>query len=128
MIKLRPHHLLCTQGYSGKGYSKEFVENMTEIVKSIKNEKVQVQLIFSEDDICSKCPNLSENNICKSDTVNIIDNKVIKYFELEEKIYEYESLIRYIKSHITKEIMDDICRNCEWYSISKCKKRMLVEI
>ena len=128
MIKLRPHHLLCTQGYSGKGYSREFVENMTEIVKSIKNEKVQVQLIFSEDDICSKCPNLSENNICKSDTVNIIDNKVIKYFELEEKIYEYESLIRYIKSHITKEIMDDICRNCEWYSISECKKRMLVEI
>lgn len=54
MIKLRPHHLLCTQGYSGKGYSREFVENMTEIVKSIKNEKVQVQLIFSEDDICSK--------------------------------------------------------------------------
>ena len=47
---------------------------MTEIVKSIKNEKVQVQLIFSEDDICSKCPNLSKNNICKSDTVNIIDN------------------------------------------------------
>ena len=128
MIKLRPHHLLCTQGYSGKGYSREFVENMTEIVKSIKNEKVQVQLIFSEDDICSKCPNLSENNICKSDTVNIIDNKVIKYFELEEKIYEYESLIRYIKSHITKEIMDDICGNREWYSISKCKKRMLVEI
>ena len=39
MIKLRPHHLLCTQGYSGKGYSREFVENMTEIVKSIKNEK-----------------------------------------------------------------------------------------
>ena len=38
MIKLRPHHLLCTQGYSGKGYSREFVENMTEIVKSIKNE------------------------------------------------------------------------------------------
>ena len=127
MIKLRPHHLLCTQGYRGKGYSKEFVENMTKIVRSIKNEKVQVQLIFSEDDICSKCPNLSENNICKSNTVNMIDNKVIKYFELEEKVYEYESLIRYIKSHITNEIMDDICGNCEWYSISKCKKIMLAK-
>ena len=127
MTKLRPHHLLCTQGYRGKGYSKEFVENMTEIVRTIKNEKVQVQLIFSEDDICSKCPNLSENNICKSNTVNMIDNKVIKYFELEEKVYEYESLIRYIKSHITRKIMDDICGNCEWYSISKCKKIMLAK-
>lgn len=52
MIKLRPHHLLCTQGYSGKGYSKEFVENMTGIVELIKKENAQVQLIFSEDDIC----------------------------------------------------------------------------
>ena len=128
MIKLRPHHLLCTQGYSGKGYSKEFVENMTEIVELIKKENAQVQLIFSEDDICSKCANLAENNICKSDTVNIIDKKVIKYFKLEEKVYEYDSLLKYIKSHITKEIMDDICDNCEWYSISKCKKRILVEI
>ena len=25
MINLRPHHLLCTQGYSGKGYSDGFV-------------------------------------------------------------------------------------------------------
>ena len=31
-IKLRPHHLLCTQGYSGKGYSEEFVEHMNEVV------------------------------------------------------------------------------------------------
>lgn len=128
MIKLRPHHLLCIQGYSGKGYSKEFVENMTEIVELIKKENAQVQLIFLEDDICSKCPNLAENKICKSDTVNIIDKKVIKYFKLEEKIYKYDSLLKYIKSHITKEIMDDICGNCEWYSISKCKKRILVEI
>lgn len=52
MIKLRPHHLLCTQGYSGKGYSKEFVENITEIVELIKKENAQVQLIFLEDDIC----------------------------------------------------------------------------
>ena len=114
MIKLRPHHLLCTQGYSGKGYSREFVENMTEIVKSIKNEKVQVQLIFSEDDICSKCPNLSENNICKSDTVNIIDNKVIKYFELEEKIYEYA--IKEMVGHSIKDITESVytVRDLEW--------------
>ena len=27
-IVLRPHHLLCTQGYSGHGYSEAFVEHM----------------------------------------------------------------------------------------------------
>jgi len=30
-IKLRPHHLLCTKGYGGMGYSEGFVENMTAI-------------------------------------------------------------------------------------------------
>ena len=24
LMIMRPHHLLCTQGYSGKGYSPEF--------------------------------------------------------------------------------------------------------
>ena len=28
MIHLRPHHLLCTQGYSGKGYDENFVAHM----------------------------------------------------------------------------------------------------
>lgn len=128
MIKLRPHHLLCTQGYSGKGYSKEFVENMTEIVENLKKENVQVQVIFSEDDICNKCPNLDKNNKCKSNNVTTIDNKVIKYFNLESKVYEYESVLRHIKRCINTEIMDDICKTCEWYSISKCKERIITEI
>ena len=29
-IVLRPHHLLCTQGYSGHGYSEAFVEHMND--------------------------------------------------------------------------------------------------
>ena len=31
-IVLRPHHLLCTQGYSGKGYDNDFVAHMTDVV------------------------------------------------------------------------------------------------
>ena len=27
-IVLRPHHLLCTQGYSGKGYDNDFVAHI----------------------------------------------------------------------------------------------------
>lgn len=28
MFKIRPHHLMCMQAYIGKGYSKDFIENM----------------------------------------------------------------------------------------------------
>ena len=36
---MRPHHLLCTQGYSGKGYSQEFVRNMDHWVKRLRNRE-----------------------------------------------------------------------------------------
>ena len=35
-IVLRPHHLLCTQGYSGHGYSEAFVEHMNDIVHQLR--------------------------------------------------------------------------------------------
>ena len=35
-IVLRPHHLLCTQGYSGHGYSEAFVEHMNDVVHQLR--------------------------------------------------------------------------------------------
>ena len=54
---MRPHHLLCTQGYSGKGYSQEFVRNMDHWVKRLRNrEGFRVRITFSTDSLCSCCP------------------------------------------------------------------------
>ena len=30
-MKLRPHHLMCTQSYAGKGYDEDFVKVMDKI-------------------------------------------------------------------------------------------------
>ena len=37
MIHLRPHHLLCTQGYSGKGYDENFVAHMNKVLPELRN-------------------------------------------------------------------------------------------
>lgn len=125
-MKLRPHHLLCTQGYSGKGYSKDFVKNMDIITDEIRNNKnSKINLIFSTDDICKSCPEKLGTDLCSSnEKVKTIDKKVVKYFNLEEKEYNYNNIVNYIKENMTEDIMDDICKSCEWYSISKCKKVM----
>ncbi|WP_040327363.1 DUF1284 domain-containing protein [Clostridium ihumii] len=125
-MKLRPHHLMCTQGYGGKGYDKSFVENMNYITNVIKNDKnAIIELVFSTDDICKSCPNMKGLNLCNTNNkVKSIDNKVIKYFNLEEKKYNYHEIVNFIKENITEEIMDDICSLCEWYSISNCKNVM----
>ena len=57
-IVLRPHHLLCTQGYSGHGYSEAFVEHMNDVVHQLREVPgTKIQLTFSTDTLCSCCPN-----------------------------------------------------------------------
>ncbi len=126
-IKLRPHHLLCTQGYSGKGYNQEFVENMNEIVRRLRTEKAtEITVVFSTDDLCAHCPNMVGTDLCTSqEKVKRFDRKTAEYFGLEEKTYIYQELIQKINSQMTSQRMDDICDGCQWYPVSSCKKNIL---
>lgn len=121
--------MLCTQGYSGKGYSKDFVHNMDKIVHYLRNNiDSTVEIVFSTDDICDKCPsNMGSGKCDGDDKVLEIDRKVIEYFFLEEKIYSYHDLVEYIKNNINRDIMEDICSKCQWYPISSCKKNILAK-
>ena len=64
MIRLRPHHLLCTQGYSGEGYNESFVAHMNEVVEQLRNVPgTKITLTFSTDTLCSCCPH-KEGKTC----------------------------------------------------------------
>lgn len=54
-----------------------------------------------------------------------MDKKVIDYFNLEEKTYNYHDLIKYIDTSMTNDMMDDICGKCEWYPISNCRNAII---
>ena len=127
LIKLRPHHLLCTQGYSGKGYDDAFVNNMNDVVSRLREkEPVKIQLIFSTDDLCGSCPNKKGVNLCETnEKVQRFDRKVVEYFGLEEKEYIYQELIEKIDRKMTPEMLEDICEGCGWYPISACRKKIL---
>lgn len=123
MIRLRPHHLLCIQNYKGKGYSLEFTENMDKIVETLKhNSGEEIKIIFSTDDVCNKCPNKQDEDLCISNyKVKLIDNKVITYLDLKEDIYRYNYLVELLKAVIDKNSFSDICGECEWYKKGVCK-------
>lgn len=123
-IYLRPHHLLCTQTFRGKGYNMEFVENMTHITNILRTEKSQeIELTFSCDSLCSHCPHQihSEHNLgCNDDQkVFFYDQNVVRTFLLEEKTYIYSELIHKINSVMTPELLDFICGDCSWAYICK---------
>lgn len=122
-MRLRPHHLLCTQSYSGKGYDDAFVENMNRLVKELrKKEPIPVEIVFSTDELCAHCPNMKSENFCK-DNQKVIsyDKKVTEYFHIEEKTYIYQDITKEIREKMTPEMLEDICGSCEWYPISACR-------
>ncbi len=128
-IKLRPHHLLCTDTYRGKGYNKEFSENMDTIVSKLKSEEIhEIEIMYSTDDLCDKCKfKIDENKCFSNEKVIKLDEKVTEYFKIKEGKYIYKDILRYIKENMTEVIFEDICSNCSWYKESKCKELFMSE-
>lgn len=123
---LRPHHLLCTQSYEGKGYSKDFVDNMNKNIELLRYKKgFKIKIQSAIDDLCTSCPNNKEGICSTEDKVKAMDEKVLKYFNLNEGIYVYKDIINLIQQEITKEILEDICGKCEWYKYGMCERIIL---
>jgi len=127
-MKMRPHHLLCTQGYEGKGYDQAFVEHMSMYVRRMRSDpSFRVRITLSPDDLCAACPNLIDPMHCASnEKVCSFDRKVMEYFNLEEgKGYNYRELVQMIDQKITETDMESICGTCAWYPVSLCRSRIL---
>lgn len=130
MITLRPHHILCFQGYIGKGYSESFIDNMNTIVKKLREDSsIKIKLTLYTDDVCKKCPHKVEHVGCASNNkVLSMDKKIMGYLNLDFKIYSYEYLLNRLQQNITMEAFNDICRDCEWYNYGLCAKAILDKV
>ena len=129
MIRLRPHHLLCTQSYDGRGYDAAFTANMDQIVAQLREEReTYVNLVFSTDDICAPCPYmLGEDHCVTNETVKHIDQRMIHYFALREQPYVYNTIVSQIRASMTEEMFADICSRCNWYDLGLCQPHFLSE-
>ncbi len=119
MLKIRPHHLLCLQSFEGKGYDEAFTLNMSKIVKQLKSCP-KVELVSSLDDVCSCCPLQIENKCLTEQKVQEMDFKVLQYFNLQYRVYNYCDLVQIVQKELTKTVFDDICQTCEWYEQVDC--------
>ena len=100
---------------------------MTAITTHLRNEaNAAVEIVFSTDDICNKCPRMLGVDLCdRNDKVKRFDDKVVTYFGIEEKEYIYRDIICEINAKMTSAMMDDICGDCEWYPVSACRRNVL---
>lgn len=125
VLHLRPHHLLCLQTFTGRGYSEEFVRHMTLVRDQLIREPLTpVELVSGVDDLCAHCPNNVDGQ-CTSDNPALFDSKVSR------KLYS-SGLISpdaVSKDHpgkqpvltgipnalkISSSVLEECCPGCEW--------------
>ena len=121
-INLRPHHLLCISFFKGKGYSDEFVSNMTRIASTLNEHKdTPISLVSEEDDLCAHCPN-NQNGICTA------EDKSSRYDQLTltalDIVTNPDSAIPYstLRALADEKIIncgkrENICGDCEWTNL-----------
>lgn len=116
MIQLRAHHGMCIKKFEGKGYSKEFVHNMKNVIKRIEEEPVVISL--KEDLLCECCPHNKSG--CET-------NEKVKRYDVECLsecgIQEGDQMMFDVYSRLIDEKLKstgrwkEICWDCEWNSI-----------
>lgn len=127
-IRLRPHHLLCTLGYEGKGYDDAFVAHMDTITDRMrKGARLKVEIVNTTDDICAKCPNKLGEDLCeKNEEIKSHDKRVFEALGLCQAIYDYESLKRLLREKVTSDSLYNLCGECMWLPLTNCR-RLIIE-
>jgi len=128
-LAIRAHHLLCVLGFRGKGYSREFVENMGEVVQRLQSHPEDYIVIEDcPDDICQACPHNTDEGCTRAEGgeagVRDRDHALLQRLGLAPKTeIAVASVYDGIKKHVTRDFMHrHVCRACEWEALGHCRE------
>jgi len=128
-ISLRPHHLLCIQGFRGQGYSPSFVANMARLIDRLEADPEQeIQIVTSADDVCSSCPHLDAGVCVRPDSkVDEIDGRVLENLKIADgDKLTWSMLLQTIDEKVQSSELDTICDGCRWVDLNYCTNGLAV--
>ena len=128
-VRLRGHNLLCIQGFVGKGYSPEFVANMTRVVDALHaNPQSEVRVVAEPDALCDVCPNLGRHG-CElhgpgaERGIVFQDRDVLHRLGIADgEVLSWNAILERIRGAVGPEDLDDICGACPWLPLGHCKE------
>lgn len=122
-MRLRPHHLLCIQKFTGHGYDEDFTRHMKKIVSELKNNpETQITLSQGCDDLCKVCPNNIGGACTSLEKVACMDSAVLDICGLEygESTSWSDAAGKARKLIFETKKFNRICASCQWFEL--CKK------
>lgn len=126
-MRLRGHNLLCIQGFVGKGYSPDFVANMTRVVESL-GARAEVTVLDEPDALCAACPNLADSGCTlhgEGTETGIVrqDRDVMRRLGVTPgDTLAWGDILARIRRGVAPEDLDEICGACPWLPLGHCKE------
>lgn len=115
---LRPHHLLCSQHFEGKGYSPEFTAHMTDFLAKDKDNTLIVPTLCC-DYLCSHCPFNKMGRCETEEKVLSYDKEVLEKCKIKEGqliSLGYGQALAF-QNIISKNLLQETCKDCSWMDI-----------
>lgn len=121
-MRLRPHHLLCIQKYSGHGYDEDFTGHMNTLVSELREHpNTPITVAQGCDDLCGMCPN-NQDGVCASlEKVAFMDSAVLGICGLG-----YGETLPWAKAAgkartriFETQEFHNICACCQWFGLCK---------
>ncbi len=127
LIKLRPHHFLCLQGYKGYNYNSSQVGVWDRVASVLKDKPSTVILVKKgKDSLCLTCPmsNKSQNGLfsCIEKNISELDKKVKSILGLkfgDKK--RYSTVVKIMHEKINPKTHEELCSRCYWWQKGLCQ-------
>ncbi|MBE3556730.1 MAG: DUF1284 domain-containing protein [Firmicutes bacterium] len=127
-MKLRAHHLLCTQGFVGMGYSDAFTRNMADVVARMDAGEA-IEVVDLCDDICAACPHRKGTACGASDhaeaDIQALDARARAQlgFAVGE-VVDVSLIHRSLRQRPVAQKLPEICVGCQWLSHGVCQQAL----
>ena len=124
-VEIRGHNLLCIQGFVGKGYSPDFVDNMRRTIDVLTPATV-IKVICEPDQLCNACPNLAESGCALHGEgteveIAVQDRDVMARLGITEGEHlRWTAILERIRATVAPEDLESICGNCPWLPLGVC--------
>jgi hypothetical protein len=127
-VRLRGHTLLCLQGFQGKGYSPEFVDNLARIHQELAdNHERWVEVVDTPDAVCGACPHkapagCSLNGETSEEGIQSQDRRVLTLLGLSKGArVKWGEILDRIRTSVSGADLPNICGQCRWLPLGCCR-------
>lgn len=126
IIRLRPHHALCSMHYQGEGYDEEFARNMARIRQRLgSGQRQMIKIIMHRDSLCEHCPH-DRDYACRTEQqVLELDRAIAEACGLRSGQWlPWDELNSRIRDRLMPEgTLPGLCEACRNYPVCAGQRR-----